>query len=504
MAADLERTDFSVKQAHAWSMWVTAVCSALLFGVVAWAGKAFAGDDSHVAVLWPANGILLAILMAEGEKGSLRLLSLAYIANVIANLATGDTLVVAALLAACNSVEIACALLLMRARPRISWTQLAYPPTFIAFAFYVCLLSPLASSALAAVGLAYFMDAQAPTVFATWFMADVMGLAIVTPPALMLKLAWGTETFRSNQWRRAALALTALFAITLAVFVQSRYPGPFMIFPPLIFAAFAGGFTGAAVGVFGVSVIAIAFTNAGMGPIVLVSDLTPHERLLMLQLYLLVLVMTIFPLAAVLSERRRMELRLKHSAATDTLTGLANRARFEEIFAIEWANACRARSPISVAMIDVDYFKRYNDTYGHQRGDECLAAVARTLQQIVRRPTDLVARYGGEEFILVLPNSPLNGALKVAEAIHGSLRDARIEHKASIYGRVTLSIGVASVIPEPHSKAADLIGMADRALYAAKGAGRARTEAAESAGSAAQGMDKSSDANVKVIPLRQK
>jgi diguanylate cyclase (GGDEF)-like protein len=130
-------------------------------------------------------------------------------------------------------------------------------------------------------------------------------------------------------------------------------------------------------------------------------------------------------------------------------------------------------------MCDIDYFKLYNDTYGHQPGDECLRQVAQVLQCSVKRSADLVARYGGEEFAVVLPNTDIEGAACVAERIAQQVRDLQIPHAQSgVSEYVTLSLGVACCIPAPMSQPATLIAIADESLYRAKAAGRDRVSVA--------------------------
>ena len=124
-------------------------------------------------------------------------------------------------------------------------------------------------------------------------------------------------------------------------------------------------------------------------------------------------------------------------------------------------------------MCDVDYFKLYNDTYGHQAGDNCLKAIAQALKQSIRRPADEAARYGGEEFVIVLPNTPLAGAQHVAEQIKQNVQALQMPHESSKTSDwVTLSLGIASCIPNQQSSPEELIRIADMALYAAKENGR--------------------------------
>ena len=169
-------------------------------------------------------------------------------------------------------------------------------------------------------------------------------------------------------------------------------------------------------------------------------------------------------------------------ANLDGLTRVANRRRFDEYFAQEWKRLARERRPLSLIMCDIDYFKRYNDTYGHLMGDECLKRVADALMNVARRPADLTARYGGEEFSVILPNTDADGAMLVANAIQQGVEALRIEHAASnAADHVTISVGVSTMVPKHDGAIGDLIGMADIALYEAKTQGRNRVTASSHA-----------------------
>ena len=158
----------------------------------------------------------------------------------------------------------------------------------------------------------------------------------------------------------------------------------------------------------------------------------------------------------------------------DTLTGIPNRRRFDSHFAMEWSRSKRERTPISVLMVDVDHFKNFNDTHGHQQGDVVLKTVAATIVSSLKRPADLAARWGGEEFAVVLPNTPLDGAVHVAEQIRAAVEGVRVPGASSQEISVTISVGVASATPDSAHTGEDLIRQADAAMYEAKSAGRNR------------------------------
>lgn len=179
-----------------------------------------------------------------------------------------------------------------------------------------------------------------------------------------------------------------------------------------------------------------------------------------------------FVLAAQLRRRMRAESELALLARTDGLTGLNNRRTLGEILDQEWRRARRTRSVFSLLFVDVDLFKAYNDIYGHQAGDDALAAVARCIGETIRRPADSAARYGGEEFLVVLPDTPPQGAAAMAEQIRVAISELHIEHAASEFGHVTASIGAAAWTPEYDGDVRAVIRAADQALYDAKATGR--------------------------------
>lgn len=167
-------------------------------------------------------------------------------------------------------------------------------------------------------------------------------------------------------------------------------------------------------------------------------------------------------------------------ATTDALTGIANRRAFDEYLEREWKRMLREKMPLSLIMCDIDYFKKYNDLYGHQAGDSCLHDVAQALHNCVVRPGDFVARYGGEEFVIILPGTPMEGALHIAEQIRAAVRKLTISHAGSeVDSFVTLSLGVAQGVPSSETNANDLLQTADTALYKAKKQGRNRIILAE-------------------------
>lgn len=165
--------------------------------------------------------------------------------------------------------------------------------------------------------------------------------------------------------------------------------------------------------------------------------------------------------------------KLELLASLDGLTGIANRRHFDDFLNKEWRRTLRNKFPLSLILIDIDYFKKYNDEYGHQAGDECLKQVAKKLSSIAHRPGDLAARYGGEEFVFVLGNTAIKAAVDLAETIRSAVEEMKIPHGYREGSNlVTISLGVACFFPDKTKSMAELIEAADKALYRAKEGGR--------------------------------
>lgn len=177
-------------------------------------------------------------------------------------------------------------------------------------------------------------------------------------------------------------------------------------------------------------------------------------------------------------ELKRQRDMLRDVALVDGLTGVGNRRRFDDVFKREWRRSARDGTPLTVVMADIDFFKGYNDTYGHQQGDACLRTVAQAMAAVVNRPGDLVARYGGEEFVCLLPNTDADGGREVGERLRAAVEALNLPHKASkVCDHVTISVGTASQVPDLSGNPQDILGDADYCLYQAKRAGRNQVKA---------------------------
>jgi diguanylate cyclase (GGDEF)-like protein len=181
-----------------------------------------------------------------------------------------------------------------------------------------------------------------------------------------------------------------------------------------------------------------------------------------------------------MTDQKRAEMALRTLAAKDALTDLANRRSFDQALEMEWARGLRSGRPLALLFADVDHFKLFNDRHGHQRGDDCLRAIAGVIGKTAIRPTDLATRYGGEEFAIIMPETDMAAACAVAERLREAVMELDIALDAGSGSIVTLSIGVAAHVPGSNEAVPDwLLGQADQALYAAKHLGRNRVVSAD-------------------------
>ena len=177
-------------------------------------------------------------------------------------------------------------------------------------------------------------------------------------------------------------------------------------------------------------------------------------------------------------EKQNLELKaktdlLERVVHLDSLTNISNRRHFDEMLEVEWSRALRNKTPLSVIVADIDYFKGFNDHYGHIEGDRCLCSVAQCLSSLLQRPTDMVARYGGEEFVAILPVTDIKGAALLAENWRAGVENLGIPHAdSSVADHVTISVGHATMVPNRDMVPYYLVGVADEMMYLAKESGR--------------------------------
>ena len=453
-------------------------------------GVAASSMSEGIAIFWLPNGILLAALLLAPRRDWPLYLLAAVTAEIAADLPT-FTLAQALGFAAVNLFECLLAVWLLQrvARP-FALDRLRHVARF-------GLVLVLASGLAAGLGASiYSLSVPTTTSFwdfwTIWWLGDAMGVLLVTP--LLLGWLQGLPRPRERRHRLEATALLALtLLLTIWVFSQGAtdsFPRrPFLLFPLPLWAAVRFGVRGAASIALLIAAIAITATLNNVGP--LLAD-TPADTVLLLQEYLAVLAFSSLALAALLQELRathdeldslnreleaRVEARtyelqeanrrLQELASIDSLTGASNRRHFMELAKVEISRARRQGLPLSVIMLDIDFFKSINDRFGHETGDKVLAALAATIQATLRGG-DIFARMGGEEFIVMLPGQGLAEALQMAERLRLLIAQDEVP---GCPARITVSAGLASLENES-DEIVDLLRRADQGLYRAKSQGR--------------------------------
>jgi diguanylate cyclase (GGDEF)-like protein len=457
-----------------------------LVAFLVWAdlSGAGAGASGRAVALWPANGIVEALLLTMPLRLWPACVAAGLLGNVAGDWLAGVPAALAVPLALCNTVEI----LITAGGLRHNlgeWPNPSRPLVLAEIWAFGALLAPAVSGMAAAlVGLH-----GAPWV---WFLAHGTSTAVVLPLALSLRRPAFWALLKPDRRLETGLIVGLCLVASAVAYLPLREPLSFLIFAPLLLAAVRLGIPGAS--------LALAL-SAALGELTVLSrhagqagfaapDGTDH--VLFLQFFLAVTAATVLPLGAVTEERQRALAALRDSEArlaaanaelaalamTDGLTGLANRRRFEDALAEEWQRAMRGATPLAVLLCDVDVFKAYNDAYGHLEGDDCLRAVAAAMRGVLRRPGDLAARIGGEEFAALLPGIEAADAVAMAERLREAVQAGGRPHPASPARVVTVSVGVACLVPPRDATPDLLIGAADQALYAAKSAGRNQMRAA--------------------------
>lgn len=226
--------------------------------------------------------------------------------------------------------------------------------------------------------------------------------------------------------------------------------------------------------------IFFAFAIGVYAPLLLATPFLDFETLHMVLVILVVVGATLWASASevrkILIDVLLKQISSEQASWEDRLTGIGNRRSFDANMATTWAQASRAKVPLSLMMVDVDFFKKFNDSYGHQAGDECLRQVAAALDSCARRAGDAVTRYGGEEFAVVLFHTPLNEARNISESMLTAVQKLGIRHEQSPHEIVTISMGIATIVPAAEHGIQQFIEEADKALYRAKENGRNRAE----------------------------
>jgi len=479
-------------------IFVAAILTSIGYYLGAYLGVNYTLMPEGIAIVWPPNGVLLAVLLIRPQREWVWYLAAIFPAELIADYPT-FTLAQALAFAAINSSEALLAAYLLRGRHGPAFT-LSHLREAMRFGLFAVIAASMSAAVLGAwmyqsikVG-----DTSYWAYWQIWWFGDALGLLLVTP----LIIGWMDRKSLAmppwNRWR--IIEATALTGATLAIgFIvfgglieRSQVPVSAILTLPLpIWAAVRFGLRGAASITLLLAVFAVAEATRGASVFRVFDEAT---AVILLQEFIAILAFSSLALAALLRElrersagleqrvaERTRELvetnaRLKALATTDALTDLYNRRYFMERAVETFAQSSRYKHHMSVVMIDVDHFKRINDTCGHDFGDSVLRRIAETCKQQLR-DGDIAARYGGEEFVLMLPETNTPGAEAIAERIRCAIADLQLEYNG-VAMPVSASFGVAERAPEDKNINALLI-RADNALYTAKNNGRDRVVCAD-------------------------
>lgn len=432
------------------------------------------------AIYWPYDGIVVAILLLTKRRYWHWILGGFFCIFARGEYQAGEPFAEVAVDLFSNLTEILLvSICLPPFRTLNQWIM--EPRMSVRFPTFAILLG----AALASLPVAWYFRATTGSGFwylaAKWGFADAVGNALWIPLVLIL---FSPATYALFRLRALPVTLSLLGIVigsTWFSFDQGLYPVVFVPYPMLLFAALRLGFPGAVLGANMLSLIASYQSLHGKGPFFAVTHSWTYQQTVLLQAYSMFAMLFVMPLSVMRLERLNFEDMLQRAladmkklATVDQLTGVANRRQFDQTLHMEWNRALRDHKSLTILMIDADHFKAYNDTYGHIAGDRCLQQIAKSLQGAQRRPHDLVARYGGEEFATILPGAPVDIAIEVAQQMRLQVFTCDIPHQRNPPGRVTVSIGCASIVPQANTTSEDLLAAADKALYAAKESGRNR------------------------------
>jgi diguanylate cyclase (GGDEF)-like protein len=444
-------------------------------------------QSEGVSTIWFSNGILFGLVISRPRREWLGYFAIGLTADTLADLIYGDPFRIAIGVSLANSFEVVTSCLIL--------THLFGAPLnlskrrpLIGFLLVSVVGAAALTSAMGAWWTILFIPAAGPwwQMFRTWYLGDMLGMALIAPLVFMLQRPGFFSILGRKHLAHTLLVLLVSAAATVLVFTHDTDPLLFFLFPALLLAVFRLGFPGTVLTIFLMAFISIAFTVKNHGPLMLIpgQHMMLH-RVVVDQILLAVAIFTTFPVAALLEEREALQLSLADSEArhrrlanSDDLTGLSNRRAFNLQLEQEWQQALHSHTPVALLLLDADLFKSYNDIYGHLGGDECLRCIADTIAQVVDCSGGTAARFGGEEFAVILPGQDVESASQVAERIRYAVAEMSLPHPACPIGVQTISLGAASLVPQPGQPVMELLTIADRALYRAKNLGRNRVEVA--------------------------
>ena len=463
--------------------WVELLIVFSLLLLFSWMGIVLSRASEGIAAIWFTNGMLFALVVRRPRRFWLYYFAVGLAADTLADVLYGDPFRLAIGVSVANSTEVILSSVLLT-----QWFgspfNLSKRRPLIGFLLVAVLGATAVASAIGASWTMLFQDAGPWwQLFRTWWLGDVLGMAIIAPLVFTLLRPGFWEVLQPKRLANTLGVLAFPAIATALVFTHEQDPLIFFIFPALVFVVFRLGFPGTVLSIFVIAFISISLTVSGHGPLMLIRDQHMLHRIVVVQIFLAVSLFTAFPVAALLEDRKELETSLQRSEAryralanADGLTGLANRRWFDDQLEEEWHQAIETRQPLALLLIDVDLFKAFNDLFGHIRGDECLRQIAGVITDALPREVGVASRFGGEEFAVILPNTPMTAALDVAEKLRQAVAAMKVPHAESPEGIQTISLGVATIVPDRGELSVELLKEADSALYCAKRLGRNRVE----------------------------
>jgi diguanylate cyclase (GGDEF)-like protein len=468
--------------------WLHLAATFFILLLFSWLGIVLSRQSDGVATIWFTNGLLFAVVVTRPRNVWVPYFLAGFAADTLADVLYGDPFKLAVGVSLANSVEVITSCVLLT-----RWFGSPFPLTkrrpLLGFLGVAVLGATAVTSALGASWTLLFVNAGPWwMLFRTWYLGDVLGMAIIAPLVFILQRPGFFVVLERRQLMNTLILLTVPALATALVFSDNKDPLIFFIFPALLLVVFRLGFPGTVLSVFVIALISICFTVSGHGPLMLITGSNLLHRIVIEQIFLAVALFTCFPVAALLEERKELQVSLQKSerryrelANADALTGLANRRGFDERLEEEWSRAERRGESLALLLIDVDLFKSYNDIYGHIGGDACLRCIAGVIASTLQRHSDVAARFGGEEFAVILPDTELEAAIRVAESIRQAVASMNLPHSGNPDGVQTISVGVAAGVPQGNGSVTALLTASDHALYRAKYLGRNRVEGAVAA-----------------------
>jgi diguanylate cyclase (GGDEF)-like protein len=449
----------------------------LIVFVGSWMGIMLGKSPAQADVIWPANGLLLGLVLMAPQHRWPSYLGCAALVSMGIHTWLGFPPSETLIFALANTAEVLSAALLMNSANRRP--DLTRPRTLLTFFAAAVALAPLLSAIMVLVG-EHICHIHAGFVGARdWYLGDALGLGITTPCLLAARQGDILTWLQPRKRLEVAAMFGLLIALTLVIFYQNTFPSAIVFTPLLLLIVFRLGTSGGAVAILLLAGPAAYLTVRQSSHLVLLGKPALVHGILVLQCSLAVLILQVYAVGTVLADKQRVQLALadafknvEHLAGIDPLTQLANRRTLDVHLYEQWDRCTRHLTCLSVLMIDIDHFKLCNDRFGHHTGDLVLRSVSDIFRSFATASSGLAARFGGEEFTITLPNIDSSAAFQLAETLRLTIANLHLRDQDGDIPPLTISIGAATAWPREFSDPTQLLTGSDHALYMAKNSGR--------------------------------